>query len=151
MSLAALSCPGGRTAIWLAITSPAAPDCAMDSACDLSASEFTVPVRVTTPLSRSCSTPTSRSPACRNDCLILSFTSGDLACCWPQPLAKANVAAKITGAKPLHCLNEVISLSLNSVFSRPGAQLPDARFCKYEESEYRRPSGDLSKNTTEAP
>src|SRR5579863_4603346 len=52
-------------------------DRAMDSACDLSASDVVVPVKVTTPLSRSWLTLTSLSPACFRDWPIVSATSAD--------------------------------------------------------------------------
>src|ERR1700688_4561720 len=50
----------------------------MDSACCLSVSVGTVPVSVTTPLSRSSLTFTSLNPAWSKDFRMLSVTSGDL-------------------------------------------------------------------------
>jgi len=58
-AFASLSLPGGRTEIWSAMTCDSALDLAMDSACALSESVGTVPVKVTTPLSRSWLTFTS--------------------------------------------------------------------------------------------
>src|SRR5580700_12232573 len=75
---AVLSSPGGRTAIWSETTCGPAMDFAIDSACALSLSEAVVPVRVTTPLSRSWLTLTSLSPAWSSDLRRLSVTSGDL-------------------------------------------------------------------------
>src|SRR5882762_1886556 len=62
-ALASLSFPGGRTAISSATTRLGALDLAMASACCLSVSVGTLPLRVTTPLSRSSLTLTSLNPA----------------------------------------------------------------------------------------
>src|SRR5450631_664472 len=93
-ALASFSMPTGITAIWSATTWPAARDFARDSACDLSFSLVTFPLRVTTPLSRSWLTDTFLKPAWSSDLRVLSETSGDFVLVWEQPASIPTASSK---------------------------------------------------------